>query len=38
MKKSYLFTIRGYPDYEGYTPKSLGHEICKYCGNTEHHH
>lgn len=38
MKKSYLFNITGCPGYEGYIPKRLGHEVCKYCGNISYYH
>lgn len=24
--------------YEGYIPKRLGHEVCKYCGTIEYYH
>lgn len=34
----FLFTITGCPGYEGYIPKELGHEICKYCGNIKYYH
>lgn len=34
----FLFTIIGCPGYEGYVPKELGHEICKYCGNIKYYH
>lgn len=37
-EQSYLFTIRGCPGYEGYTPKRLGHTVCKYCGTISYYH
>jgi hypothetical protein len=37
-ERSYLFTIQGCPGYEGYVPKRLGHEVCKYCGSIEYYH
>lgn len=36
--KNYLFNIQGCPGYEGYVPKRLGHEVCKYCGVIEYYH
>ena len=35
---NYPFTIQGCPEYEGYTPKNLKHEVCKYCGSIEYYH
>jgi hypothetical protein len=32
-RDAFPFTIRGCPGYEGYIPKNLGHEVCKYCGS-----
>jgi hypothetical protein len=37
-EKSYLFDITGCPGYEGYIPKKLGHEVCKYCGTINYYH
>lgn len=37
-ERSYLFDITGCPGYEGYTPKRLGHEVCKYCGSHSYYH
>jgi hypothetical protein len=37
-KDAYPFTIQGCPRYEGYIPKNLNHEVCKYCGNIEYYH
>jgi hypothetical protein len=37
-EKSYLFDITGCPGYEGYTPKRLGNEVCKYCGSIKYYH
>lgn len=37
-ERNYLFTIQGCPGYEGYVPKILGHEVCKYCGSIEYYH
>lgn len=37
-ERTYLFTIKGCPGYEGYVPNFLGHEVCKYCGSIEYYH
>lgn len=37
-ERSYLFDITGCPGYEGYTPKRLGHEVCKYCGSHSYYY
>lgn len=37
-ERDYLFDITGCPKYEGYTPKRLGHEVCKYCGSHSYYH
>lgn len=37
-RDAYPFTIRGCPGYEGYIPKNLGHEVCKYCGTIDYYH
>ena len=37
-EKSYLFSIQGCPGYEGYIPKGLKHEVCKYCGQIKYYH
>ena len=37
-ERSYLFTIKGCPGYQGNVPKSLSHEVCKYCGNIKYYH
>ena len=34
----YPYSIRYCPGYEGYTPKNLEHEICKYCGGISYYH
>lgn len=33
-----FFKIQGCPGYEGYIPKELGHEVCKYCGQIYYYH
>ena len=35
---NFLFTIQGCPGYEGYIPKELKHEVCKYCGQIYYYH
>jgi hypothetical protein len=37
-KDNYLFTIQGCPGYEGYKPKDLSHEVCRYCGTIKYYH
>lgn len=37
-ERNYLFGITGCPGYEGYVPKKLGHEVCKYCGSIRYYH
>ena len=34
----FLFKLQGCPGYEGYIPKELGHEVCKYCGQIHYYH
>lgn len=34
----YLFSLKGCPGYEGYIPKNLEHEVCKYCGQINYYH
>jgi hypothetical protein len=37
-ERSYLFSIQDCPGYEGYIPKNLKHEVCKYCGQIDYYH
>ena len=37
-ERDYFFNIEGCPGYEGYFPKRLNHEVCKYCGNHHYYH
>lgn len=37
-RDNYPFSITGCPGYEGYIPKNLNHEVCKYCGCIEYYH
>jgi hypothetical protein len=36
--KSYPYSIRYCPGYDGYIPKNLDHEICKHCGSISYYH
>lgn len=35
---NYPFDIKHCPGYEGYIPKNLDHEVCKYCGSIYYYH
>jgi hypothetical protein len=37
-RSSYLYIIKYCPGYEGYKPKNLDCEVCKYCGNISYYH
>lgn len=37
-KTSYSYTIQQCPGYEGHTPESLSHEVCKWCGSIKYYH
>lgn len=32
------FSIQGCPEYKGYIPKNLSHEVCKHCGQIKYYH
>jgi hypothetical protein len=34
----YPFEIKYCPGYEGYIPKDLDHEVCKWCGEIKYYH
>jgi len=36
--RSYLYSIKYCPGYEGYKPENLSHKVCKYCGNIKYYH
>lgn len=36
--KSYPFTITHCPNYEGYKPENLDHEVCGWCGSIKYYH
>lgn len=35
---AYPYSIEGCPGYEGYIPKNLKHEVCKFCGSIHYYH
>lgn len=35
---AYEYSIRHCPGYEGYIPKNLDHEVCKFCGSISYYH
>jgi hypothetical protein len=37
-KVAYPFDIKYCLGYEGYIPKNLNHEVCKYCGSIKYYH
>jgi hypothetical protein len=37
-KTTYSYTIQQCPGYEGHTPKSLNHQVCKWCGSIKYYH
>ena len=36
--KDYPYNIRYCPQYTGYKPDNLSHEVCKYCGHISYQH
>jgi hypothetical protein len=37
-RDAYPFSIQGCPEYKGYIPENLTHEVCKHCGNIHYYH
>ena len=37
-KDAYPFTIQHCPNYKGYTPDNLNHEVCAWCGSIKYYH
>ena len=35
---NYPFDIRHCPQYEGYIPENLKHEVCGWCGSIHYYH
>jgi len=37
-RDAYAYSIKYCPGYEGYIPKNLDHEVCKFCGSISYYH